>query len=97
MNYPIDPIPWPNPVPYAADCAQVIPSVPPLPSTPLCPSGPTNCIFNWHVTWGFKLRHQGGCNFAFVDGSVHFLQETIDHQLYQYLGCRNDGNAVVVP
>jgi len=89
MNWSIDPLPWPNPVPYAADCMQAAPAN--------CPSGPTHCIFNWHVTWGFKSRHQGGCNFAFVDGSVHFLTDSINNQLYQYLGCRNDGNAVVVP
>jgi len=49
---------------------------------------------NWHVTWGFKSNHANGVNFAFVDGSVHFISETIDPQTYQYLGCRNDGQAI---
>jgi prepilin-type N-terminal cleavage/methylation domain-containing protein/prepilin-type processing-associated H-X9-DG protein len=60
-----------------------------------CPNGdPTHCIMNWHVTWGFKSRHPGGVNFAFVDGSVHFIRQEIDHQTYQYLGCRHDGQAI---
>jgi prepilin-type N-terminal cleavage/methylation domain-containing protein/prepilin-type processing-associated H-X9-DG protein len=46
---------------------------------------------NWDISWGFTSRHTGGCNFAFADGSVHFIQQGIDHGLYQKLGCRNDG------
>jgi prepilin-type N-terminal cleavage/methylation domain-containing protein/prepilin-type processing-associated H-X9-DG protein len=89
MNWPIDPVPWPNPNAYSstAYCTDPV----------QCPSGPTHCIYNWHVTWGFHSRHTGGCNFAYVDGSVHFVSDSINHQLYQYLGCRNDSNAVVAP
>ncbi len=58
-------------------------------------TGSANCIWNWHVTWGAKSNHSGGANFAFADGSVHFLSQSIDHQTYQYLGCRNDGQPVV--
>jgi prepilin-type N-terminal cleavage/methylation domain-containing protein/prepilin-type processing-associated H-X9-DG protein len=62
------------------------------------PSGDKNrCIFNWSVTWGFKSNHAGGANFAFADGSVHFLSEKIDHTTYQYLGCRNDGQVAQLP
>jgi prepilin-type N-terminal cleavage/methylation domain-containing protein/prepilin-type processing-associated H-X9-DG protein len=46
---------------------------------------------NWAVSYGFKSRHPGGVNFGFADGSVHFLQQSIDHRTYQLLGCRNDG------
>jgi prepilin-type N-terminal cleavage/methylation domain-containing protein/prepilin-type processing-associated H-X9-DG protein len=58
---------------------------------------PANCLWNWHVTWGFKSNHTGGANFCFADGSVHFLSENIDIRTYQYLGCRNDGQTVRVP
>jgi prepilin-type N-terminal cleavage/methylation domain-containing protein/prepilin-type processing-associated H-X9-DG protein len=62
------------------------------------PSGDrSRCIFNWSVTWGFKSNHTGGANFALVDGSVHFISDTIDHQTYQYLGCRNDGQPAQLP
>ena len=31
------------------------------------------------------------------DGSVHFLREDIDIQVYQYLGNKSDGMPAVVP
>jgi prepilin-type N-terminal cleavage/methylation domain-containing protein/prepilin-type processing-associated H-X9-DG protein len=45
------------------------------------------------LSWGFKSNHTAGANFAFVDGSVHFLLETIDMRTYQALGCRNDSGS----
>lgn len=62
------------------------------------PSGDLNrCLWNWSTTWGFKSNHIGGANFAFADGSVHFIRDSINHQVYQYLGCRNDGQPVTIP
>src|SRR5262245_20823721 len=55
------------------------------------------CIMNWAVTWGFKSNHPNGANFGYVDGSVHFLTQNIDHRTYQLLGCRDDGQAVSSP
>ena len=52
---------------------------------------------NWAVTWGFKSKHPGGAVFAFVDGSVKYLTQNIDHGTYQYLGCRSDGQAANLP
>ena len=46
---------------------------------------------NWNTELGFKSAHPGGAQFLFGDGSVRFLQESIDHQLYQYLGSKADG------
>src|SRR5262249_23755010 len=89
INWPIDPIPLDGPDHYSAHCRQA--------GTGACASGREHCLWNWHVTWGFRSRHPGGVNFAFVDGSVHFLSERIDHQTYQYLGCRNDGQHVTLP
>jgi prepilin-type N-terminal cleavage/methylation domain-containing protein/prepilin-type processing-associated H-X9-DG protein len=83
INWPIDLVAMPGPANYAADCSN-------SGQYNQCPNGPTHCMWNWHVTWGFHSKHHGGANFAFVDGSVHFISETIDHQTYQYLGCRND-------
>src|SRR5438132_8182530 len=57
------------------------------------PSTVQNMFHNWNVSWGFKSNHAAGANFSFADGSVHFVKQTIDHRLYQLLGCRNDGQA----
>jgi len=59
--------------------------------------GPGQSMTNNNVAWGFKSRHPGGANFAFVDGSVHFVAETIDHRTLQLLGCRNDEHAFTWP
>jgi prepilin-type N-terminal cleavage/methylation domain-containing protein/prepilin-type processing-associated H-X9-DG protein len=40
---------------------------------------------------GFESQHPGGVNFAFGDGSLRFLCNTIDLQVYQQLGHRADG------
>jgi len=42
----------------------------------------------------FGSFHTGGCHFAFVDGSVHFISENIHNQTYQYLAIRNDGQVI---
>ncbi len=49
--------------------------------------GPVNddCAFSWH---------QDGAFFAFADGSVHFIEETIDMVTYENLGTKNDGNVI---
>lgn len=43
---------------------------------------------------GFKSKHPAGSQFLFCDGTVHFLQETINYDVYQRLGDRRDGNVV---
>jgi prepilin-type N-terminal cleavage/methylation domain-containing protein len=57
---------------------------------------PDNCArsCNWTTEVGFKSAHTGGAQFLLGDGSVHFIPESIDHQAYQNLGAKNDGNTV---
>ncbi|MDR1271061.1 MAG: DUF1559 domain-containing protein, partial [Planctomycetaceae bacterium] len=38
--------------------------------------------------------HSGGVNFLFLDGSVHFLTETINTQTYMYIATINGGESV---
>ncbi len=44
---------------------------------------------------GYKSLHPGGVNLLMGDGSVQFIQETIDYVLYNALGSRGaaDNNA----
>jgi prepilin-type N-terminal cleavage/methylation domain-containing protein/prepilin-type processing-associated H-X9-DG protein len=54
---------------------------------------------NWqsrcaYTNTGFKSKHPGGCNFLFVDGSVHFLKQSINMFTYCALGSRNGGEVV---
>jgi prepilin-type N-terminal cleavage/methylation domain-containing protein/prepilin-type processing-associated H-X9-DG protein len=45
----------------------------------------------WTWTYSFRSRHPGGANFAFCDGSVRFLKETINFNTYQSLSTRSGG------
>jgi prepilin-type N-terminal cleavage/methylation domain-containing protein/prepilin-type processing-associated H-X9-DG protein len=54
---------------------------------------------NWlsrcaYTNTGFKSHHPGGCNFVFVDGSVHFIKQTINMFAYCAIGSRNGGEVV---
>jgi prepilin-type N-terminal cleavage/methylation domain-containing protein len=63
-----------------------------------CGSPPTwKSNVNYQLANGFKSKHPGGAQFIFADGSLRFLSQTIDHTLFQYLGCRMDGQAVSAP
>jgi prepilin-type N-terminal cleavage/methylation domain-containing protein/prepilin-type processing-associated H-X9-DG protein len=57
-------------------------------------AGPCHSMTNNNVSWGFRSWHRGGSNFTFVDGSVHYLTQAINHQTFQFLGCKNDGHFV---
>lgn len=46
---------------------------------------------------GFESRHPGGANFAFGDGSVRYLKDTIDPAVYRLLGNRADGELLDEP
>jgi prepilin-type N-terminal cleavage/methylation domain-containing protein/prepilin-type processing-associated H-X9-DG protein len=49
---------------------------------------------NHSVAFGYSSNHTGGANFCFVDGSIHFIPETIDMRTFQLLGVRNDNQAI---
>jgi prepilin-type N-terminal cleavage/methylation domain-containing protein/prepilin-type processing-associated H-X9-DG protein len=43
---------------------------------------------------GFSSWHSQGANFAFCDGSVRFIKQTIHQRVYQLLGNRADGELI---
>ncbi|MBA2114146.1 hypothetical protein HOV93_13020 [Planctomycetes bacterium FF15] len=45
----------------------------------------------------FASLHPGGCNFLFGDGSVHFIPETVNFEVYNLLAARNSGKPVTLP
>ena len=52
---------------------------------------------NWQNTSGFRSRHQGGVQFAFADGSVHFVRDTIDLPVYRALATHSGGEVAALP
>ena len=46
---------------------------------------------------GYKSDHSGGLNMAMADGSVTFINETINYRVWVFLGSRSDGQPVQVP
>jgi prepilin-type N-terminal cleavage/methylation domain-containing protein len=50
----------------------------------------------WWEVRGFKSMHPGGVQFVLVDGSVQFINESIDHTVYRGLSTRDGGEIVNV-
>ncbi|MGE3819978.1 MAG: DUF1559 domain-containing protein [Isosphaeraceae bacterium] len=48
--------------------------------------------WTWQIT--FRSEHPGGANFAFADGSVKFIKNTINFSIYQALSTRGQGEIV---
>ena len=39
-------------------------------------------------------NHPGGCNFAFADGSVRFVKDSVNMLTYESLGTRGSGEVI---
>ncbi|WP_435016202.1 DUF1559 domain-containing protein [Tundrisphaera sp. TA3] len=44
--------------------------------------------------WGFRSNHPGGVNFCFADGSVKFINNTVNIKTYRALGTRSGGEII---
>lgn len=60
---------------------------------PLVP-GWEACWQNWQNQQGFSSLHVGGAQFAFCDGSVHFLSQNVDLATYRNLATIQGGEVV---
>jgi prepilin-type N-terminal cleavage/methylation domain-containing protein/prepilin-type processing-associated H-X9-DG protein len=49
---------------------------------------------SWVWTYSFRSQHPGGANFAFADGSVRFIKNTINFNVYQGLSSRGLGEVI---
>ena len=61
------------------------------------PSTGTYSRTDWANNWGAKSQHAGGAMFAFGDGHVAFLSDSIDMTTYRALGTMNGGEVVTLP
>ena len=48
----------------------------------------------WPLIRGFRSPHPGGVHFAFADGSVAFINDSIEHLAYRALSTRQMGEVV---
>ncbi|MHB1424006.1 MAG: DUF1559 family PulG-like putative transporter [Gemmataceae bacterium] len=52
---------------------------------------------DWYNNHSFRSRHPNGLQFAFADGSVHFVTNAINLDLYRGLAAIQGGEVVNVP
>jgi prepilin-type processing-associated H-X9-DG protein len=62
-----------------------------------CPKTDTRVGTCYAHMGGFNSLHPGGLNMAMTDGSVTFIPETIDYRVWNFLGDKEDGQAVTLP
>jgi prepilin-type processing-associated H-X9-DG protein len=48
----------------------------------------------WWDAQGFRSKHPGGVQFCFADGSVRFINDSVDNVAYR-VSCTRDGNEVI--
>jgi hypothetical protein len=56
-----------------------------------------DCTNLWNAKSSFHSLHPGGVQFVLVDGSTHFISDSVDLTTIRNLGDRRDGNPVKVP
>lgn len=61
------------------------------------PGGGDYPIGDWYNRHGFRSRHSGGVQFAYADGSVHFIQNSISLDVYRAMATIQGGEKVTSP
>jgi prepilin-type processing-associated H-X9-DG protein len=52
---------------------------------------------DWHNVYSFRSRHPGGLQFAHADGSVRFVPDSIDLEVYRALATVQGGEVASLP
>ncbi len=68
-----------------------------IPPNVVQPNGQPFDPYDWHNNHSFRSRHPGGLQFAFADGSVHFIPNTISLPVYRAMATIQGGEVVDVP
>jgi prepilin-type N-terminal cleavage/methylation domain-containing protein len=53
--------------------------------------------WNWQNNESFRSKHPGGVQFAYADGTVHFIRNEIDLTVYRAMATINGSEAVPLP
>jgi prepilin-type processing-associated H-X9-DG protein len=61
------------------------------------PNGTEYAPGDWPNTWSFRSRHPGGLQFAYADGSVHFVSNGIQLSIYRAMATIQGGEVEVPP
>jgi prepilin-type N-terminal cleavage/methylation domain-containing protein len=59
--------------------------------------GPGCSPGNWGTGFSFKSKHVNGANFSFGDGTVRFVNENLNMQVFQLLGHHADKQSMTMP
>ncbi len=59
--------------------------------------GSTYSPRDWPNVYSFRSRHPGGLNFAHADGSVRFLNDSIDLKVYRAMATIRSGETITAP
>jgi prepilin-type N-terminal cleavage/methylation domain-containing protein/prepilin-type processing-associated H-X9-DG protein len=63
----------------------------------ICDAAAVTANSAWVNTFGFKSYHTGGLQFAYADGSVHFIAQEIDMPTYWAMATINGGETLQAP
>ena len=69
-------------------------AIPPNTGITIPPLGTTSGYGDWPHRYSFRSHHTGGLQFAFADGSVHFVADSIALQTYRALATIRGGEVV---
>jgi prepilin-type N-terminal cleavage/methylation domain-containing protein/prepilin-type processing-associated H-X9-DG protein len=84
---------WPYSHHATGTCAIPLNTGIPRPQTTPIDTSPAN----WINVYSFRSRHPGGAQFALVDGSVQFVPQSIDLNVYRALSTIDGGEVATLP